>query len=172
MIRFLAALVEDRRLALWSAGALAIVAGSAAPWVHVASPLRPLTELGLDAGGKITILCGAVALALVVAYVHLRARDLAAGAAIAAAIAATLAGVYLLRVRDASSRVLARMLEVDGEAVRSEFAARAGLGGWVVLAGAAAVIVAAAALLARRPAAAGEPDSRLVAGTNAAKQEP
>ncbi|HVL89767.1 MAG TPA: hypothetical protein VM841_05980 [Actinomycetota bacterium] len=162
MISLLAALVEDRRLAVWTAGALAIVAGSAAPWVHVASPLTPLTELGLETDGKITVVCGAAALGLCIAFVRLRGRDLAVGALVAAGAAGALSLVYLLRVRAASSRVLARLLEVDGAAVSTEFAARPGLGVWVVLAGAAAVAAVTLALLAgrNRPSAGRETASK------------
>lgn len=149
MIAFLAALVEDRRLALWTAGAIAIVAGSVAPWVHVASPLRPLTELGLDADGKITVLCGAAALGLVAAYVRLRGRDLAAGAAICAAVSGALSIVYLVRVKQASSRVLARMLDVDAGIVRPDFGARAGIGVWVVAAASIVVLATSAIVFVR-----------------------
>lgn len=151
MIRFLAALVEDRRLAVWIAGSLAIIAGSVAPWVHVASPLSPLTELGLEADGKITVLCGAAALGLGAAYVRLRAKDLAVAALLAAGVAAALSIVYVGRVNDASSRVLARLLEVESGAVRSDFAARPGLGVWIVAAGAAVTVVATLVLWLRKP---------------------
>lgn len=149
MIRFLAALIEDRRLAVWAAGAIAIVAGSVAPWVHVASPLRPLTELGLDADGKITILCGVAALGLAAAFTRLRGRDLAAGAAICAAASGALSIWYLIRVRQASSRVLARMLDVDSQIVRPDFSARAGIGVWVVAAASVLVLAASAAVFLR-----------------------
>ncbi|MGH2829125.1 MAG: hypothetical protein ACRDJM_01445, partial [Actinomycetota bacterium] len=130
MIRFLAALIEDRRLAVATAGALAIIAGSAAPWAHVASPLRALTELGLDANGKITILCGALALGLVAAYARLRQRDLAVSATALSVVAAALATVYLIDLRRASGRVVQRVLEAGVTSRDVDFAARAGAGLW------------------------------------------
>lgn len=165
MIAFLAALIEDRRLALWATGAIAIVAGSVAPWVHVASPLRPLTELGLDADGKVTVLCGVASLGLVAAYARLRGRDLAAGAAICAAVSGSLSILYVVRVKQASSRVLARMLDVDAGIVRPDFGARAGLGVWVVAAASVAVLVATAAVVVRsHPAQSGSEPGREVTG--------
>lgn len=151
MTAFLAALIEDRRLALAAAGALAIVGGAAAPWAHIGSPLRPLTELGLDSNGKITILCGAIALGLVVAYTRLRQRDLAVSATVLALIAAGLAVSYALDVREASARVVRRVLE-SGSGADIAFGAKTGAGIWVTIGGAAAVCFACLALARRQPA--------------------
>lgn len=144
MIGFLAALVEDRRLAVWTAGALAVVAGAVAPWVRIASPLRPLVESGLDADGKLTLLAGAAALALCAAYARLRHRDLAVGAIACAAATLGLALVYASNVRTAAARVVARVLDVDPDAVGATFAPSAEIGLWATLAGAVAVLIAAA----------------------------
>jgi hypothetical protein len=148
--RFLVALVEDRRLAAATLGALAIVGGSAAPWSHV--PLGPVefTELGLEADGKVTIVLGALALVLLGAYAFLRQRDLAGGAALAALVVAGLAAAYEVNVRRASGRVGARIAAVDPGAVTSQFAARTGVGLWICLAGATLLAGAALSIVAGR----------------------
>jgi hypothetical protein len=148
VIRFLAAIVEDRRLAASAAGALAIAGGAAAPWARIASPVKPITELGLDADGKITLLCGCVALVLVVVYAFLRQRDLALGAVAFAGIALGLQIHYEITLRDASSRVVSRLLQVPGGSGPS-FAVATGAGLWVGLAGAAVVALAMASVALR-----------------------
>ncbi len=145
MIAFLAALIEDRRLLAATTGALAIIGGAFAPWAHIASPLRPITELGLDADGKITILCGTLALGLVAAYIRLRQRDLIAGAGLLALIALGYVVAYEIGLRRASARVLARILEVAPGSIEGSFGVRTGAGVWVSAAGSA--LLAAAALL-------------------------
>lgn len=159
MIGFFVSLVEDRRLAIATAGALAIVAGSAAPWAHVPQgTLGTLTELGLDADGKVTLLLGLLAVGLIGAHAFLRHRDLLVGAAAAAAGSMAYAIVYALDVRRASAAVTARLLQTSPGAVNVRFEATTGIGVWTVIAGAAVLIAAATALWQGRPGTA-EPDA-------------
>lgn len=146
MTRFLVALIEDRRVALGTAGALALIGGSVAPWAHV--PFGPLeiTELGLDADGKVTLVLGALALALVVAFAFLGQRDLAAGAALAAIASAALVIVYEVNLRRASGRVVSGIVAVDPGSAGVQFAARTGIGVWLCIAGAATLAVAAVSM--------------------------
>ncbi|MHB8511250.1 MAG: hypothetical protein ACYDCC_03620 [Actinomycetota bacterium] len=131
MIWFLARCVEDRRIALASVGSLAVIGASAAPWALVQSPLKPSPELGLDADGKITILCGVLALVLCIAYASLRQRDLGVGVILLGGIVSGLAINYDLSLRKASARVLARLLDT-GQGV--QFDVHAALGLWITIA--------------------------------------
>jgi hypothetical protein len=169
VIAFFVSLVEERRLAVATAGALAIIAGSAAPWAHVPhGTLSATTELGLDADGKITLLLGILALGLVGAYTFLRHRDLAVGAALAAAGSGAYAIVYALDVRRASAEVTARMFQTSPDAVKVQFEASTGIGVWTVIVGAFVLVAACIALLAKAPSVSGRTAGALpVSGDNA-----
>lgn len=133
MIGFLAALIRDRRLAFAVTAAVAVIAGSVAPWAHIASPLRPVSEIGLDSDGKLTIFCGLLALGLLISFAQLQHRDLAAAAAIAGLAAAGLAVRYDIEIRRASARVMARLLDVGGAATADGFGVRAAAGLWLTI---------------------------------------
>jgi hypothetical protein len=152
-VTLLLAILEDRRLGLAALGALAVAVGSAMPWIHVPQPLSgSATGYGLQDDGKITIVLGALALGLVLAYARLRQRDLVIGAALAGLGAAGFAGAYLADLNRNAARVMARILTggvpIDAGAV-AEFPARAGPGPWVVIGGAALLAAAVAALMLR-----------------------
>jgi hypothetical protein len=150
----LLALLEDRRLGLALLGALALVGGSIAPWIHVPQPLvGTLTGSGIAEDGKITVLLGAMALACVLAHAVLRARDLVLAAAASGLAAAAVAGLYLSDLGHHAARLVARELlgaagPVDPASL-AEFPARAGVGPWIVIAGAAVLVVAAMSLSLR-----------------------
>ena len=148
------AFIEDRRLGLAGIGALGIVVGSTLPWILVSQPLiGNATGYGLQDDGKITIVLGALAMALVVAYARLRQRDLAIGSALCAAGAAALAAVFTADLHRNAARVIARVLAGDQAPVDpgqvASFPARAGVGLFVVFAGAGLLIVCAMALTLR-----------------------
>lgn len=154
MIAFLVHLVENRRLAIATAASLAIIAGSAAPWAHVPQGvLGTMTELGLDADGKITLLLGVLALGLVAAHAFLGHRDLLVGAALAAAGSAAYAVVYAADVRRASAAVTARLLQTSPDAVSVRFEASTGIGVWTVIAGGVALAAVCVALIVKPSAA-------------------
>src|SRR5947209_6873945 len=136
MTTFLIALVDDPRLAMATIGSLLVVAGSVTPWARIASALGALTENGLDADGKITILLGVVVLALVIAYSRLRQTDLLVAAGLLSLVAAGFAITYQINLRRATSRVIARMLAVDPSGVTAKFGAKTGVGVSITLAGA------------------------------------
>lgn len=141
MIAFLAALIEDRRLALMTLGSLCVIGGAIAPWAIVASPLRPITESGLDADGKLTILCGVASLGLIVAYWRLRQRDLVIASALVSLAALVMAVLYAINVRRASARVVARLLDVAPAGTGSGFAVRTGVGVWLTIVGALVMVL-------------------------------
>lgn len=150
----LLAFLEDRRLGLAGIGALAIVVGSALPWLRVPQPLiGAATGYGLQDEGKLTVLLGALALALLLAFARLRARDLAVGAALCGAGAAGLAAWYATRIPENAARVIARAFSAGGAPLDPSavvpLPARLEAGVWVVVAGAALLVVTSAALSLR-----------------------
>jgi hypothetical protein len=163
-VNLLVAFLEDRRLGLASLGALAIVVGSAMPWLYVPQPLiGNLTGYGLQDAGKITVLLGAFAWVLLLAFARLRQRDLAVGAVAAGLVAAGLAAAYALDSDRNAARVLARMLSGGSAPIDPSnvtiFPSRLGAGIWVVEAG-AALLVGASLVLSFRGAGTNEPASR------------
>lgn len=143
--------LEDRRLGLGALGALAVIAGSALPWLYVPQPLiGSATGYGLQDEGKITVLLGALALGLLLGFARVRGRDLALGAALCGLAAAGLAAWYVSRPEENAARVLARAFStgsapLDPSAI-VPFPARLGAGVWVVIGGAAALVVSSVAL--------------------------
>jgi len=150
---FALGVVEDRLALTGILGALAVVVGSALPWAIVPTVLGTVTETGLEANGKLTLIAGVLALVFVVAALRLPGKDLPVAAAGAGFAAGGIALAYVLDVRASSARVLARLLEgrgtLDPGTVGTRFLARPGVGTWVVLAGGLAVVVAGAGLLRR-----------------------
>ena len=153
-MNLLIALIEDRRLGLAAAGAIAIVAGSILPWIRVPQPLIGVTTgYGLQDEGKVTIVLGGLALVLVFAYARLRQRDLAIGAGLAGLAAAGLAAAYMTDLERNAARVIARLLSggdapIDPGALAS-FPARAGAGLYVIFGGAAVLAAASITLMIR-----------------------
>ena len=153
---FLFAFFEDRRLGLAAAGALAIVVGSALPWIHVPQPLIGVVSgSGLQEDGKVTVVLGTLAIGLLVAFARLRQRDLAIGACLAGLGAAGIAAYYLADLTHHAARVIARLLSGGEPPIEpSQIAAvpaRAGAGIYVVTAGAAVLAVMVLALTIRAP---------------------
>ena len=153
-MNLLLAFIEDRRLGLASLGALAVVIGSALPWLYVPQPLIGSSiGYGLQDEGKITVLLGVLALVLLVAYARVRGRDLVVGATACGAGAAALATWYASRTEVKAARVIARLFTSGGTPLDPSsvvpFPARIGIGVWVVLAGAAVLVLGAAALSLR-----------------------
>ncbi len=150
LIRF----IEDRRLGLAGLGALAIAAGSVLPWIRVPQPLVGITTgYGLQDDGKVTVVLGVLALALIVAYARLGQRDLAIAAGLLGLASAGLAAAYMADLNRNAARVIARLLAgndapIDPGAIAS-FPARAGVGIYVIFGGAAVLALAAAALTVR-----------------------
>ncbi len=148
---FLVAFLEDRRLGLAGIGAIAIVVGSVLPWIHVPQPLiGVITGSGLQEDGKVTVVLGALAVGLLVAYARLRQRDLAFGAVAAGLVSAGIGAYYIADLTHHAARVIARLLS-GGEAPiePSQVAAvpaRTGAGIFVLFAGAALLTAAALAL--------------------------
>lgn len=146
--------LEDRRLGLGAMGAIAVVVGSALPWLYVPQPLiGSATGYGLQDEGKITVLLGVLALGLLLAFARVRGRDLAFGAALCGLGGAGLAAWYATRPEENAARVLARAFStgsapLDPSAI-VPFPARLGAGVWVVIGGAAALVVCSAALSLR-----------------------
>src|SRR5438477_763271 len=126
------AFIEDRRLGLAAIGALAILVGSVLPWIQVAHPLGVATGYGLQDDGKITVLLGAGALGLIIAYARLRQRDLALAAGLFALGAAAFAGAFLADLHPHAALVIARLLAGDQNPIDpgqvGTFAGRAGAG--------------------------------------------
>jgi hypothetical protein len=154
-VNLFVAFLEDRALGLAAGGSLAVVAGSALPWIHISQPIIGTTVgYGLQEDGKVTILLGVLALALVVAYARLRQKDLAFGAAAAGLAAAGFAGYYISDLPRGAARTLARLL-VPGDAPPLDprqvaaVPARAGAGVFVVFAGAALLTAAVVAITVR-----------------------
>lgn len=150
----LLAFVEDRRLGLAAMGALAIVVGSALPWLAVPQPLiGSATGYGLQDEGKITVVLGVLALVLLLAFARVRGRDLLAGAAVCALGSAGLAVWYASRSELNAARVIARMFSAGGTPLDPSavvpFPARVGAGVWVVIAGSAVLALCVAALSLR-----------------------
>jgi len=152
-VNFIVAFLEERPLGLAAMGALAIIAGSALPWIHVPQPLIGITTgNGLAEDGKITVVLGVLALGLLVAYARLRQRDLVVAAGLAGLGAAAFAGVYIADLTHHAARVMARVLS-GGEPLDpgriAAVPARAGAGIYVVFAGAALLAVSVIALTIR-----------------------
>lgn len=153
-MNLLVSFIEDRRLGLAALGALAIAFGSALPWIRVPQPLVGVTTgYGLQDDGKVTIVCGLLALALILAHARLRQRDLALGAALLGLAAAGLAAAYMADLNRNAARVIARLLAgndapVDPGAIAS-FPATTGVGIYVIFAGAAVLVAAVVALTLR-----------------------
>ena len=148
------AFIEDRRLGLAGIGALAIVAGSTLPWISVSQPLiGNATGYGLQDDGKITIVLGALALGLIVAYARLRQRDLAIASSVCAGGAVAFSAVFMANLPHNAARVIARVLAGDQAPVNpgqvASFPAHPGIGLFVVFAGAGLLIVCALALTLR-----------------------
>ena len=148
------AFVEDRRLGLAAMGALAIVVGSALPWLYVPQPLiGNATGYGLQDEGKITVVLGVLALVLLIAFARVRGRDLLAGCALAALGSAGLAVWYASRTELNAARVIARLFTAGGAPLDPSnvvpFPARLGVGVWVVIGGAAVLALSAGALSLR-----------------------
>lgn len=147
------ALAEDRLALSGVAGGLAVVVGSVLPWASVPVGIALVTESGLEANGKLTLIAGVLALAFLIAALRLPGADLPISAGVAALGAAGIGLAYLLDVSAASGQVIARLLEgrgtLDPGAVQARFAARPGPGVWVVIGGGLAAGVSAAGLLAR-----------------------
>jgi len=153
-VNLIVSFIEDRRLGLSAVGALAIIAGSTLPWISVSQPLiGNATGYGLQDDGKITIVLGALALALVIAYARLRQRDLAIGSGLCAAGASVFGVIFLADLHRNAARVIARVLAGDQAPVDpgqvASFPARAGVGLFILFAGAALLIVCTAALALR-----------------------
>lgn len=153
-MNLLLAFLDDRRLGLAGMGALAVVAGSALPWLYVPQPLiGNATGYGLQDEGKLTVLLGALAMILLVAFARTRGRDLAVGAAACGAGAAALAAWYASRTAANAAKVIARAFSTGGAPLDPSavvpFPARIGAGLWVVIAGAAVLALTAAALSLR-----------------------
>lgn len=146
-------LTEDRAAFFGVLGALAVITGSVLTWATVPVGFATISVPGIEANGKITVILGALSLALVVASLRLHGRDLPIAAAVAGLGGAGVAFVYLLDLRSASAQVLARVLatrtQLDPDAVAVRFGAQAGPGVWVVAAGGVLVALAAVALLVR-----------------------
>jgi hypothetical protein len=153
-VNLLVAFIEDRRLGLAGLGALAIAVGSVLPWIRVPQPLVGITTgYGLQDDGKVTIVLGLLALALIVAHARLRQRDLAIGASLLGLAAAGLAAAYIADLDRNAARVIARLLAgndapIDPGAIAS-FPARIGVGIYVIFGGAAVLALAGAALTVR-----------------------
>ena len=150
------AFIEDRRLGLAAMGALAVAVGSALPWLYVPQPLiGSATGYGLQDEGKLTVLLGVLALVLLVAFVRVRGRDLAVGAAACGLGAAGLAAYYATRIPENSARVIARIFSTGGAPLDPSsvvpFPARLGAGVWVVIGGAAILVITSVALSLRAP---------------------
>lgn len=150
------AFIEDRRLGLAAMGALAVAVGSALPWLYVPQPLiGPATGYGLQDEGKLTVLLGVLALVLLIAFVRVRGRDLALGAAVCGLGAAGLAAFYATRVPENAARVIARLFSSGGAPLDPSavvpFPARLGAGVWVVVGGAAVLVVTSISLSLRVP---------------------
>lgn len=158
-VPFLFRAVEDRVALTGILGALSVVAGSALPWAVVPTALGTITESGLEANGKLTLVAGVLGFVLLVAALRVPGRDLPIGAALAGAAASGIALAYVMDVRASSARVLARLLEgrgtLDPSGVGTRFLARPGAGVWVALVGGAAIVLAALLLLRRDRDAAG-----------------
>lgn len=153
-MNLLLAFIEDRRLGLGAMGAMAIIAGSAMPWLYVPQPLiGSATGYGVQDEGKITVLLGALALGLLIGLARVRGRDLALAAAVCGLAAAGIAGWYATRSAENAARVLARAFTSGGAPLNPDaivpFPARIGGGVWVVIAGAAVLVVSSAALSLR-----------------------
>lgn len=152
-------LADDRVVLTGVLGALGIVLGSTLVWAIVPTALAPVQESGLEANGKLTLAAGIVAFVFVLTAVRLRGRDLAIGGAVFGAIVIAIGASYIADLKNASARVVARMLSGGGTlepgAVGARFGARPGPGVWLVVAGGVAVTLASIALLLRarrRPA--------------------
>lgn len=148
--------IEDRRLGLAAMGALAVIAGSALPWLYVPQPLiGSATGYGLQDEGKLTVLLGVLALVLLVAFARVRGRDLAVGAAACGMAAAGLAAFYATRVPENAARVIARVFSSGGAPLDPSavvpFPARLGPGVWVVIGGAAVLAITSVLLSHRAP---------------------
>ncbi|MGH2792693.1 MAG: hypothetical protein ACRDKG_00155 [Actinomycetota bacterium] len=148
------AFIEDRRLGLAAMGALAVVVGSALPWLYVPQPLiGSSTGYGLQDEGKITVILGVLALVLLVAYARVRGRDLVLGALACGLGAAGLTVWYASRTELNAARVIARLFTTGGTPLDPSsvvpFPARIAAGVWVVLAGAAVLVLCSAALSLR-----------------------
>ncbi|MGH2784643.1 MAG: hypothetical protein ACRDJ1_05245 [Actinomycetota bacterium] len=148
------AFIEDRRLGLAGMGGLAIVVGSAMPWLYVPQPLiGSSTGYGLQDEGKITVILGALALILLVAYARVRGRDLLLGALACGLGAAGFTAWYASRSDLNAARVIARLFTTGGTPLDPSsvvpFPARIAAGVWVVLAGAAVLVICSAALSLR-----------------------
>jgi hypothetical protein len=153
-VTFFIAFLEDRRLGLAAIGALAIMVGSVLPWIQVSQPLIGIsTGYGLQDDGKVTVLLGAVALGLIVAYARMRQRDLALAAAAAGLGAAGFAAAFMADLPRNAARVIARLLAGDQHPIDpgqvASFPARAGAGLYVVFGGAALLAGAVVALALR-----------------------
>ncbi|GAC1426460.1 MAG: hypothetical protein NVSMB57_17320 [Actinomycetota bacterium] len=149
MISFLASLIENRTLAVAVLASIGVIGASAVPWAHVATPLHPAQELGVESTGKITILCGVLCLSLIVAYSHLRSRDLALAAAAFGMVAFGLTIAYAVTLDDASIRTTARMLEIAQQGSHAGFAVTLGTGLWITMLAAVCVILASIRLALR-----------------------
>ena len=148
------AFIEDRRLGLAAMGALAILVGSALPWLYVPQPLiGASTGYGLQDEGKITVILGVLALVLLVAYARVRGRDLVLGTLLCGLGAAGFAAWYASRTELTAARVIARLFTTGGRPLDPSgvvpFPARIGAGVWVVVGGAAVLVVCSAALSLR-----------------------
>jgi hypothetical protein len=146
--------IEDRRLGLAGLGALAIVVGSVLPWIRVSLPLVGIvTGYGLTDDGKVTLVLGLLALALVVAQARLRQRDVALAAGALGLAAAGLAAAFMADLPRNGAEVLARLLTgneapIDPNQVAPR-AAQTGVGVYVIFAGAAILVLACVALTVR-----------------------
>lgn len=151
-MRLMLELIADRRLTFAALGSLGIVVGSFLPWAHVSTFVVELDERGIESGGKITFVLGALALALVGAHALTRHVDLAGGAGLSALGCLAIAVQHHLTLLEAGARIAGRL------GVPQVFTARAGAGLFAVEAGAAVTVVASAVLFASaRRARAGSP---------------
>jgi len=153
-VNLFVAFLEDRRLGLAASGALAIIVGSVLPWIQISQPLiGNTTGYGLQDDGKVTVLLGALALGLIVAYAKLRQRDVAYAAAAAGLAAAGFAAAFIADLPRNAAEVLARLLSGDQPPLDpSQVAAvpaRAGAGLYLVFAGAALLAGAVISLTVR-----------------------
>jgi len=163
-------ITEDRAALTGVFGCIAVIAGSALAWASVPLGFTTMTVAGLEANGKLTLVLGALALAFLVAALRLPGRDLSVLAALSSLGALAVAVAYWHDVRSASASVVSRLIEnrgtLDPGAISARFAARPGIGLWVVMGGAAATALAAAALFVR-----GRATARWPAGSGGDEEE-
>ncbi len=163
-MNLLLAFIEDRRLGLGAMGAVAVIVGSALPWLLVPQPLiGSATGYGVQDEGKITVLLGALAVGLLIALARVRAPDLAIAAAVCGLTAAGVAAWYATRSEENAARVLARAFTSGPAPLNPDaivpFPAQVGGGVFVVISG-GVVLAVASVMLSLRGAGTSAPAPR------------